>query len=123
MSLPSSSPSGAVRVVICDYSALLQSVTGLLRMTGYAVFQAYDGLAAEELCASLGTISLLVLNTEGSGVDTPGLVKKIRATTPGLPVLHIGKSAIPGMPEDVTNLPESFTAAELLGAVTSLIRE
>ena len=39
----------AARIIICDYNALLNSVTGLLRMSGYAVFQAYDGLAAEEL--------------------------------------------------------------------------
>jgi hypothetical protein len=31
------------RIVICDYNALLLSVTGLLRMSGYAVFQAQDG--------------------------------------------------------------------------------
>jgi len=28
------------RIVICDDSAFLLSVTGLLRMSGYAVFQA-----------------------------------------------------------------------------------
>jgi hypothetical protein len=32
-------PSGeGRRIVICDYNALLQSVTGLLRMSGYCVF-------------------------------------------------------------------------------------
>ena len=30
------------RIIICDYHALLLSVTGLLRMSGYRVFQAYD---------------------------------------------------------------------------------
>ena len=51
------------RIVICDYNALLLSVTGLLRMSGYCVFQAHDGLAAQELCVQLDDISLLVLNT------------------------------------------------------------
>jgi hypothetical protein len=41
------------RIVICDYNALLISVTGLLRMSGYCVFQAYDGRAARELCREL----------------------------------------------------------------------
>jgi CheY-like chemotaxis protein len=31
------------RIVICDYNALLLSVTGLLRMSSYSVFQAHDG--------------------------------------------------------------------------------
>jgi hypothetical protein len=37
------------RIVICDYNALLKSVTGLLRMHGYRVFEAYDAPAVEEL--------------------------------------------------------------------------
>ncbi len=119
-SAPAVSPE-ATRVVICDYNALLQSVTGLLRMSGYCVFQAYDGQAAQELCASLPEIELLVLNTEGTGVDTPGLVRSIRETHPGLPVLHIGSSRIPGMPADVPTLSESFTADELLASVRELV--
>jgi hypothetical protein len=89
-------------------------------MSGYAVFQAYDGLAAEELCKYMPEIDLLVLNTEGTGVDTPGLVYSIRRAHPGLPVLHIGKAPIPGMPDDVVNLPDSFGIEQLLAAVRSL---
>ncbi len=122
MSSPPATPPGAIRVVICDYNALLHSVTGLLRMSGYCVFQAYDGLAAEELCNELPEIGLLVLNTEGTGVDTPGLVRAVRVAHPSLPVLHIGDSAISGMPEDVLNLPERFGPDELLRAVRMLVR-
>ncbi len=43
--------------VICDYNALLLSVTGLLRMSGYSVFQAHDGWAAQELCVLLPNTS------------------------------------------------------------------
>ena len=50
MSAPPRTPPGAKRVVICDYNTLLQSVTALLRMSGYAVFQAYDGEAASDIC-------------------------------------------------------------------------
>ena len=121
MSSPPAIPPVAARIIICDYNALLQSVTGLLRMSGYAVFQAYDGLAAEELCKYMPEIDLLVLNTEGTGVDTPGLVDSVRRSHPGLPVLHIGKAPIPGMPDDVVNLPESFGAEQLLAAVRSLV--
>jgi hypothetical protein len=32
--------SNGLRIVICDYNALLLSVTGFLRMSGYRVFQA-----------------------------------------------------------------------------------
>lgn len=68
MHSPPATPEGARRIIICDYNALLHSVTGLLRMSGYCVFQAYDGQAAAELCRELPKIDLLVLNTEGTGL-------------------------------------------------------
>ena len=122
MSSPLPLPAGAGRVIICDYSALLLSVTGLLRMSGYCVFQAYNGQAAAELCRELPDLDLLVLNTEGTGTDTPTLVRTVREAYPGLPVLHIGASAIPGMPPDVPTLAESFTADQLLAVVGDLVR-
>ena len=108
------------RIVICDYNALLLSVTGLLRMSGYCVFQAHDGQAADELCRELPDIELLVLNTFGTGTDTPSLIRTIRASHPGLPVLHIGSSVPSGLPANVPTLPESFTADELLKTVARL---
>jgi response regulator RpfG family c-di-GMP phosphodiesterase len=108
------------RVVICDYNALLHSVTGLLRMSGYCVFQAHDGLAARELCHELPNIELLVLNTSGTGTDTPSVVRAVRADHPTMAVLHIGPSIL-GLPDDVPTLPESFSANELLGAVGALL--
>jgi DNA-binding response OmpR family regulator len=109
------------RIVICDYNALLLSVTGLLRMSGYCVFQAYDAQAARELCRELPDIGLLVLNTTGTGTDTPSLVRDIRKKQPNLPVLHIGASALEGMPADVPTIAESFTADQLLLAVETLM--
>jgi CheY-like chemotaxis protein len=109
------------RIVICDYNALLQSVTGLLRMSGYSVFQAHDGYAAQELCISLPDIKLLVVNTYGTGIEVGDLIRRIRAAKPGFPVLHIGTS-IPGtLPLDVPTLAEVFTAARLLTTVEALI--
>jgi DNA-binding NtrC family response regulator len=109
------------RIVICDYNALLQSVTGLLRMSGYCVFQAYDARAARELCGQLPNIEMLILNTTGAGVDSATLVRDIRESHPALPVLHIGNWELDGMPEDVPTLAESFTAAQLLTTVTRLM--
>ena len=109
------------RIVICDYNQLLQSVTGLLRMSGYAVFQAYDGNAAVELCVQLPHIRLLVLNTLGTGIDLRSLIGKVREQSPDLPVLHIGNSIPDGLPADVPTLPEDFTSVGLLQAVELLI--
>ena len=109
------------RIVICDYNALLQSVTGLLRMSGYCVFQAHDGLAAQELCIELPEISLLVLNTYGTGIDVGDLIRGARAARPSLPVLHIGLAIPVGLPPDVPTLPEPFTPDELLLAVEALM--
>jgi DNA-binding response OmpR family regulator len=116
-----SSSSEGHRIVICDYNALLLSVTGLLRMSGYRVFQAYDAQAARELCFELPNIDLLILNTTGTGTDSPSLVRAIRVSHPNLPALHIGPSALDGMPANVPTLVESFTAAELLTAVAALL--
>ena len=111
------------RIVICDYNQLLQSVTGLLRMSGYTVFQAYDGLAAEELCLQLEDIELLVLNTFGTGIDLGELIQVIRRRRPNLPVLHIGTSIPDFLPPDVPTLAEDFTAGSLLLAVEALMGE
>jgi DNA-binding NtrC family response regulator len=92
-------------------------------MSGYCVFQAYDARAARELCHELPNIELLILNTTGTGTDTPSLVRDIRAEHPKLPVLHIGTEALDGMPADVPTLAESFTADQLLQTVDALIPE
>ena len=102
------------RIVICDYNQLLQSVTGLLRMSGFNVFQAYDGLAAEELCAQLDHIDLLVLNTLGTGIDLAMLIGKVRSRHPGMPVLHIGNARPDRLPADVASLHEEFSPRSLL---------
>ena len=109
------------RIVICDYNALLLSVTGLLRMSDYCVFQAHDGRAAEELCVRMPEISLLVLNTYGTGIDVGGLVRRVRIANPAIQVLHIGSSIPDGLPEDVPTIPETFTSDFLLSTVSGLI--
>jgi hypothetical protein len=90
-------------------------------MSGYCVFQAYDARAARELCRELPDIGLFILNTTGTGTDTPSLVRDVRVQQPGLPVLHIGNSTLDGMPADVPTLAETFTADQLLAAVGGLM--
>jgi hypothetical protein len=109
------------RIVICDYNALLLSVTGLLRMSHYCVFQAHDGLAAEELCERMPNIALLVVNTYGTGIDVGGLVRRVRRGGLGIEVLHIGSVIPDGLPEDVPTIPEVFTPEFLLDTVSRLI--
>jgi hypothetical protein len=92
-------------------------------MSGYCVFQAYDARAARELCTELPNIELLILNTTGAGTDTPTLVRDVRALHPDLPILHIGNSALDGMPANVPTLAESFTADQLLMSVGALVPE
>lgn len=90
-------------------------------MSGYTVYQAYDGLAAEELCVQLEDIELLVLNTFGTGIDLGELIQVIRRRRPNLPVLHIGNSAPDSLPPDVPTLAEDFTADTLLLSVETLM--
>ena len=109
------------RIVICDYNALLLSVTGLLRMSDYAVFQAHDGYAAQELCTLLPDIELLILNTYGTGLDVGELCENVRTHKPGLPILHIGSTIPENFPSDVPTLAEDFTAESLLLTVRALV--
>lgn len=109
------------RIVICDYNALLLSVTGLLRMSDYSVFQAHDGWAAQELCTLLPDIELLVLNTYRTGIDAGELCTNVRARKPRLAILHIGSTIPDGLPDDVPTLPEDFTADSLLMTVRALV--
>jgi hypothetical protein len=91
-------------------------------MSGYAVFQAHDGWAAQELCILLPDIELLVLNTYGTGINVAELCRNVRTSKRGLPILHIGSSEPAGLPKDVPTLAENFTADSLLLAVGALIR-
>jgi CheY-like chemotaxis protein len=109
------------RIVICDYNALPLSVTGLLRMSDYSVFQAHDGWAAQELCTLLPDIELLVLNTYRTGIDVGELCNNVRAGKPALAILHIGSTIPDGLPDDVPTLPEDFTAESLLLTVRALV--
>jgi DNA-binding response OmpR family regulator len=122
MSVPRPGQASRRRIVICDYNALLLSVTGLLRMSGYRVFQAHDGMAARELCHELPNIGLLILNTTGTGEDTPSLIGLIRREHPDLAILHIGTASLAGMPSNVPTLAESFTSDQLLASVRGLLQ-
>ena len=109
------------RIIVCDYNALLQSITGLLRMSGYRVFQAYDAFAVEELCFQLPDIDLLILNTFGTGLNLLTLVEHVRECHPELPILHIGKETPARLPANVPTLAETFTVDHLLMTVADLM--
>jgi hypothetical protein len=113
--------SGGRRIVICDYNALLLSVTGLLRMSGFSVFQAHDGYAAEELCILMPDIELLIVNTYGTGIDVGVLCQNVRAAKPDIAVLHIGSSIPDSLPDDVPTLSEEFTPEGLLQTVEAML--
>jgi hypothetical protein len=93
------------RIVICDFNAFLHSVAGLLRMSGYAVFQAHDGFAALELCASLPDIRLLVVTQSSKGPNLGDLCRQARVDTPNLAILHLGQP-VGDLPADVPTLSE-----------------
>jgi CheY-like chemotaxis protein len=109
------------RIVVCDHSALLQSVTGLLRLEHYCVFQAHDARAAEELCTRMPDIALLVLNTYGPALAVGELTRRVRLASPRIKILHIGLLDPDGKPDDVSTIPEEFTSEFLVTTVRTLI--
>jgi hypothetical protein len=66
-------------------------------------------------------IALLVVNTYGTGIDVGDLVRRVRLTSPGIQVLHIGSTLPEGLPDDVPTIPEVFTPEALLETVSKLI--
>lgn len=113
------------RVVVCDYTPRrgLQSIAELLRRAGYRVFQADDGLAIEELCELVPDIELLVVNTNGTGLDTSELIGHLLSVAPRLRVVHIGSGVIAGLQHEVATLSEGFTSDQLLRTVAALFSD
>jgi CheY-like chemotaxis protein len=105
---------------------LSDAMVRTLREDDHCVFQAYDGLAALELCLGLRTIDLLITNTSMPGLSGPQLIRQVRQQLPTLPILYIknlnSPSEVPdGLPPDVPTLREPFTAVQLRAAVRPLL--
>lgn len=101
-------------------------IVDTLRKEDHCVFQAYDGLAALELCLSLRAIDLLVTNTNMPGLNGPELIRKVRKEMPTLPILYVKNLDSPyvapeGLPPDVPTISEPFTPEQLVAAVRPLL--
>jgi CheY-like chemotaxis protein len=97
-----------------------------LRGLDHCVFQAYDGLAALELCIHLRQVDLLITNTSMPGLNGPELIRQVREELPELPILYVKNVDSPGgtpagLPSDVPTLAEPFTAQQLQLAVERLL--
>jgi CheY-like chemotaxis protein len=68
---------------------LLDMIVRTLREDNHCVFQAYDGLAALELCVSLRRIDLLITNTSMPGLNGPQLIRQVREELPMLAILYV----------------------------------
>ena len=99
----------------------------LLRQEGFAVFHAYDGLAATELAFVIPRVDLVISNTRVGGLPGIGLIYQLRSRRPELPILYIANidrstPAIEAkLPRDVPILREPFTPEELRRVVRQLL--
>jgi DNA-binding response OmpR family regulator len=116
------------RVLVADEDPkVVAFITETLREDGFAVFHAYDGLAATELAFALDEVHLVISNTRVSGTPGIELIYLLRTRLPNLPILYIANidrstPAIEGkLPRDVPILREPFTADELRAAVAALL--
>jgi DNA-binding response OmpR family regulator len=110
-------------VVTDDNPKLMAFLVDTLRDAGHCVFAAYDGDSACELALLIPDLDLLVTNTRLGTVSNRELIRLVRRTKPGLPILHIGEP-MPnpdGLLDDVPALQQPFTADELLGKVKELV--
>lgn len=117
------------RVIIADHNPhRINALSGILGDAGHNVFCAYDGLAAIELMLQVPDVDLLITNTRlghGNGVtiDGPKLIRLTRRLRPGIPILHVGDvdDEVIGLPDDVLELTEPFTADELLSLMDNVV--
>jgi two-component system OmpR family response regulator len=124
---PNSHLHGGSHIVCADRNRdLLDMIVQTLREHDHCVFQAYDGLAALELCLHLRKIDLLITNTSMPGLNGPELIRKVRKEMPTLPILYVKNLDSPdgtpsGLPPNVPTLAEPFTTEQLLSAVRPLL--
>jgi DNA-binding response OmpR family regulator len=118
------------RIVVADEDPkMVDFVRQTLRADGYAVFHAYDVLAAVQLAVGLRLCDLVISNSKVEGADGIGLMHQLRDRLPNLPILYlanIGRSTPEierRLPRDVPILREPFTADELRRAVHQLLRD
>ena len=72
-------------LVVDDEAFVLAAVADLCESFGYRVLQANDGLAA--LAHFAAGIDLLITDIRMPNLDGPGLLRKVRAVAPTLPVI------------------------------------
>ena len=112
------------RIVVSDDDPkIVAFVVTTLRDAGHCVFAAYDGDSACELALAIPNLDLMITNTRLGTVTARELIRAVRKKKPGLPILHLG-DPLPnsdGLLDDVPNLREPRTAAELLAAVDKLL--
>jgi DNA-binding response OmpR family regulator len=124
---PDSHLHGGAHIVCADRNReLLDMIVRTLRKDDHCVFQAFDGLAALELCLNLRRIDLLITNTSMPGLNGPQLIRQVREELPTLAILYIKNLDSPdevpnSLPPDVPILPEPFTPEQLRAAVRPLL--
>jgi DNA-binding response OmpR family regulator len=119
---------GRRRVVVADEDhGVVEFIIKTLRTDGFAIFHAYDGLAATELVLALKECHLLITNTKVNGLPGIELVEILRQQLPHLPILYIANvdRSTPfieaQLPPDVPILREPFTADQVLAHVNGLL--
>jgi DNA-binding response OmpR family regulator len=122
MSQPPPDPPRWRIVATDDDPKLLAQVTYALRQAGHIVYAAYNGFIALQQACTIPDLDLLITNTRLRNLGAAELIRQVRETRPGLPILHIGE---PLPKDDVTgNVPtlqEPVTSQELLEAVAALL--
>jgi DNA-binding response OmpR family regulator len=116
------------RILVADEDPrVVDFVITTLRGGGFAVFHAYDALAAVEMALAINECHLVISNTRVNGVPGIDLIYQLRQRLPALPVLYlanVGRST-PRierlLPADVPILREPFTADQLREAVSALL--
>lgn len=114
-------------LVVEDERRLADSLGALLRQKGFAVDVVYDGEAGQQY-AALGVYDLLILDVMLPKLDGFTLVRQLRASHLGTPILML--TARSGLEDRITGLnsgadyylPKPFDARELMACVNALLR-
>jgi DNA-binding response OmpR family regulator len=122
MSQPPLEPPRWRIVATDDDPKLLAEVTYALRQAGHIVYAAYNGFIALQQACTIPDLDLLITNTRLRNLGPEELIRQVRETRPGLPILHIGEP-LPDddITENVPTLREPVTSQGVLEGVAALL--
>ncbi|NWF84874.1 MAG: response regulator [Bryobacteraceae bacterium] len=114
---------GVFTILVADDDDAIRALTaGVLRIQGYNVLQAADGVEALKVAAQhSGPIHLLLTDVSMPRLDGWGLHRRMNGDRPGMTTLFMSGSLDQKQHQQAAFLPKPFTVSALIHKVTEAL--